>query len=308
MKRIAEIDQKLDLMVTISVSPRSHWFQVTEKYHWRYPGRVFDESGKKVLQIHLQKDLVPQKDVSILTALPNCVTKNNYYTARFDIQDSKSVDLILSMLQIPSVILSENYVYGGRVFYTFRYHNSVMKQVSDALQQLFECGECKLVYLGKSAGIVELLNDVSRNVQLSVVKVTIPITTLQTLPADISNLGFLWELETRQTKSKGAKVILYCDSPLNWANTVSEQDGIYELPINEQTNLELNEIAYNARLPLIGLFGTGKGESIDITTFLPTYCMEEFLENFYKRSNSRKESNIYLNMSAPLTLDMWEWI
>jgi hypothetical protein len=308
VKRIAEIDKKLDLMVTISVKPGSQWFKITENLEWRYPGRVFEESGKKFFQIYLQKNLISQKDLSILTFMPNCVIKNNYYTASFEIRDSKSVDLILKMLQIRSVILSENYVYRGEIFYTFRYHNSVMKQVSDALQLLFENGRCKLVYLGRSSGIVAILNDASRNVQLSVVKITMPLPIIQDLPADVSNLEVIAEIETRQMKAQGAKVILYGDSHLTWAKTVSEEDGIHEFSINESANFQLNEMVYDAKLPLTGSFGTGKGESFEITMFLPTYGMDEFLADFYKMSSSAGKSNIYLNMSAPLTPDMWDWI
>ncbi|MGC8515460.1 MAG: hypothetical protein ACP5OC_04905 [Thermoplasmata archaeon] len=308
MKRIAEIDKKLDLMVTISVKPSSQLFKITENLEWRYPGRVFEESGKKFFQIYLQKNLIPQKDLSILTFMPNYVIKNNYYTASFGIRDSKAVDLILNMLQIPSVILSENYVYRGETFYTFRYHNSVMKQVSDALQLLFEYGRCKLVYLGKSSGIVAMLNDASRNAQLSVIKITMQLSIIEALPADISDLEVISEIETRQMKAQGAKVILYGDSNLNWAKTVSEDDGIHEFLINQSVNFQLNEMVYNAKLPLTGSFGTVKGESIEITMFLPTYCMDEFLADFYKTSSGLEKSKIYLNMSAPLTPDMWDWI
>lgn len=308
MKRISEIDKKLDLMATISVKPEPQWFKITENLEWRYPGRVFEESGKKFFQIYLQKNLISQKDLSILTFMPNYVIKNNYYTTSFDIKDSQSVDLILSMLQIPSVILSENYVYRGAIFYTFRYHNSVMKQVSDALQRLFEYGRCKLIYLGKSTGIKALLNEASRNVQLSVVKITMPLPVVEFIPAGILNLEVMAELETRQMKAPGAKAILYCDSNLNWARTVSEEDGIHELSMNESINFQLNEMVYNAKLPLTGSFGTGKGESLEVTMFLPTYCMDEFMADFYKMSSSTEKSNIYLNMSAPLTPDMWDWI
>jgi hypothetical protein len=308
LKRIAEIDKKLDLMVTISVKPQSQWFKITESLEWRYPGRLFDEGGKRIFQIYLQKNLISQKDLSILTFMPNCVVKNNYYTAAFDIKDSKSVDLILSMLQIPSVILSENYVYKGDVYYTFRYHNSVMKQVSDTLQLLFEYGRCRLVYLGKSAGIIALLNDASRNVHLSVVRFTMPLPVIESLPADISKLEFLAELETRQMKAQGAKVILYGNTHLPWAKTVSEKDEIHEFSMNEPVTYQLTEMAHNAKLPLIGSFGTGNGDTIEITLFLPAYGMDEFLANFYKLPTIKERPKIYLTMSAPLTPDMWEWI
>lgn len=212
------------------------------------------------------------------------------------------------MLQIPSVILSENYVYKGDVYYTFRFHNSVMKQVSDTLQLLFEYGRCRLVYLGKSAGIVALLNDASRNVQLSVVRFKMPLPIIESLPADISKLEFLAELETRQMKAHGAKVILYGSTHLPWAKTVSEKDEIHELSINEPVTYRLTEMAYKAKLPLIGSFGTGDGETIEITLFLPAYGLDEFLANFYKLSTSREQPKIYLTTSAPLTPDMWEWI
>lgn len=308
MKRIAEIDRKLDMMVTISVQPRHKWFQITENFEWRYPGRVLEESGRKVFQIFLQKNLISQKDLSILTFMPNLVTRNNYYTASFDFKDTKNIDLLLSMLEIPSVVLSENYIYKGKAFYTFRYHNSAMKQVSDALQVLFEDGRCKLVYLGKSAGIMAILNEASKHVQLSMVKIVKPSPTGAALLDDISNFDLISELETRQMKAQGAKLILYYDSHLTWAKTVSEEDGIYELPINDLATFELNKMAYDARLPVIGSFSTGKGDSLEITMFLPTYCLNEFLANFYKLITAPGKSNIYLNVSAPFTIEMWEWI
>ena len=125
-----------------------------------------------------------------------------------------------------------------------------MKQVSDVLQRLFEYGRCKLIYLGKSTGIMALLNEASRNVQLSVVKITMPLPVVKFIPAGIVNLEVMAELETRQIKAQGAKVILYCDSNLTWARTVSEEDGIHELSINESINFQLNEMVYNAKLPL----------------------------------------------------------
>ncbi len=306
MIKISDVDVRLDFMITLAIRPRAQWFKIAESLKDEFPARLFEESEKKVLQIYLPKHSISQKDASIIKSMPKGVEKNEYYTQAFVVQDTHAYNVLYALLDIRSMIIAQTFVLRGELYFSFRFHNSVMRQVNVALGKILENGRFRLIYLGMSPGILSLIDNANRNTPLSVIRIMMPITGFTNLPEGIGSIEFLAEGEIRRIDAAGTKVIIYTDKEIPSLTSISKEDKIYESIISEPFNLKLAEMAHQARIPLMGLFGTFKDGNIEITMLLPTSETDEYLQLFQALKSSMNMEDVILVMCAPVNKGVLE--
>ena len=297
------------MMCTLSVTMKSPWFDMASRLNQVTLARIYEDQGKKILVLYFQKSGIPREQISTILANKSAVDKAGYYSIVEGIKEADPINVLLDVLDVPSVLLCDFYIQGVNLFVSFRFHRSVLEEVNRVLLSLYEPKKrASIVYLGRSPGLVSIVKRISDDIPLSVVRVSIPPQQTNMSRGGESFPEIVAEGETRYMGSSAPRAVFYSGSKLGWARTISEEDGIYEASMDEPFSWGLTIHAYRARIPLVATFGKNVSDRIEITSILPSTEVQDYLDTFADSQGASGEPAGKLDLCIPFNEEVWNTI
>ena len=270
------------MLCTFSIALKSIWFDMASKMSGRVPARLYEESGVPMIQMYFHKRGLSKERISVIMANRNSVEKQSYYSIAEKIENVEPVNEVLKIKEVPSVLMAESYVEGGNLYLSFRFHSSLLDQVNRVMDTVSRSNtSSRVVFLGASPGLIFLLNKISSNTPLSVIRIRMPIPNLEDVPQGLTGINLIGEGEARSIDMDKSRVILYSSMKVEWASTISSKDNVFEMMLVEPFNLALAVKAHESRVPLMASFGTTVDSLVEITVFLPLSEVEDYLGAYY---------------------------
>lgn len=264
-------------------------------------------SNKLVLVLYFFKKHMPRNMVANIMLNKSAVEKKGYFYAAEEV-DEQSLDPVLKVLNLPSSMIAESFLTGDELHVSFRLHNSDLKALNSIIRARDQEGaKFKVLFLGRSNGIVKVLNRINRDFPLSVLRFKVS-REKATLGKSDSSKEILGESDTRRITEGDSKMILYPDHDLDWATPISVEDHLYRVDLKEPFTRTLTDKAYKAMIPIMAFFGNTSTDSIEFTTFLPTDDVELMIPIFFSLAFEMDRTRSILELCVPLEEEVWNWL
>ncbi|MCL4328967.1 MAG: hypothetical protein M1151_07175 [Candidatus Thermoplasmatota archaeon] len=312
---ISEVDRKLDKMCVLALHQESPWFRMASRMEKPAPAYIFSESDKTMLQIDYPRDQLRKQDISAIMANPAGMEKRTYLTITERINNVKHFSIVSEIMDLPSVVATNSYLSGQELFVSFRFHRSVQDDLEVHLATLFGInGRARIAYMGKSPGIVSMLDRLNAETPISIVQVSLDLSSENTsdhpmLTAAGSGAEILGEADLRNSADGGARTIIYSKQRLGIPfPTLSEEDFIYESRTNIATFMEGRRMGNEARIPRLAVFLRVLKDRLVETTFIPTTEAGDYISQLFHMMSTRKKSQLRLEVFSPLQKGAWTWL
>lgn len=309
---IKDADRKLEMAITIAITVKSPWFDISSIADQEIPGYLYSNNDRIVYQTYIHRKKVSRGLHSAVMRHTRVAEKSQYYVITEELSRSMDLSSLNAILNIPSVIPTNSYVKGNEMYISFRFHSTFLQEVNSALVPLLSSDlKARIAFLGPSPGIVSILNDINANTAISVVRYTLSIPSdyeIVDLAVKKDREG-LAELDPRTQQETLARLILYSNIPLRGNITaISETEMIYEASLQKRFVVESKSLEPGSRIPRIAYFLRISGERVEETVFIPEVEAQDYLNILFGKGSSDPDELPHLEFYSQLNKEMWEWL
>ena len=209
------------------------------------------------------------------------------------------------LLELPSMIIDAHFVEGCCHYFYFRFHSSMIREISRLIMSEEAPEGMSVKYLGKNDPEHDAMDYFGGKIPLNIVSLTStpPDTELSSGTNPIRTRG--WTRETKYLRTDGKiKSIFYLDEALKSIPSgvveISGEGGIYEVATENPLLSEIGRLSRNVTLPALNRSQALIDERFEIQCVSPNMFNPELMERIKAAKDKFPEWNLTLTGIKPV--------
>ena len=280
---VEEIDKKLDMELSFSMSSKNPLAPFAEKFYiFSLSNWIFRNATFELYYIIPVSETVTNEMRMFLEGM-GARRKGDVWIIFRGTEAAPRISIMKHLMGVESLVLNYSYLEGNIVNFNFRFHSSQMEKVSDAIMSLTENNvEFENLVITKSNGLVSLINFISQKTPLCYTRFIAEVS--QPTALSLGNaVDYIWERETRfQTDNSGVVSLFYMegnqtDVDLRGFSEISRKDGILASPLTWPMLDFYSKLALEFPIPVISRTQKFSRSSIFLDTILPVSNLDDHL-------------------------------
>ena len=280
---VEEIDKKLDMELSFSMSSKNPLASFAEKFHiFSLSNWIFRNAMFELYYIIPVSETVTNEMRMFLEGM-GAKRKGDVWIILRGTEDAPRIPIMKHLMEVESLVLNYSYLEGNMVNFNFRFHSSQTEKVSDAIMDLTENNvEFRNLVITKGNGLVSLINFISRKTPLCYTRFMAEVSHPTALSLG-NAVDFTWEREARfQTDNSSVGSLFYMegnqtDVDLRVFSEISRQDGIFASPLTWPMLDFYSKLALEFPIPVISRTQKFSRSSIFLDTILPVSNLDDHL-------------------------------
>ncbi|MHB1709043.1 MAG: hypothetical protein ACYCT2_06180 [Thermoplasmataceae archaeon] len=280
---VEEIDKKLDMELSFSMSSKNPLAPFAEKFHiFSLSNWIFRNATFELYYIIPVSETVTNEMRMFLEGM-GAMRKGDVWIVLRGAEVAPRTPIMKYLMDVESLVLNYSYLEGNMVNFNFRFHSLQTEKVSDAIMSVTENNvELKNLVITKGNGLVSLINFISQKTPLCYTRFIAEVSKPTALCLG-NAVDYVWERETRfQTDNSGIGSLFYLegnrtDVDLRGFSEISRKDGIFSSPLTWPMLDFYSKLALEFPIPVISRTQKFSRSSIFLDTILPVSNLDDHL-------------------------------
>ena len=307
------IDGKLDRCVHLKITHKKGVFDLLRLYNGRLETYYLKETNTTNLQIYIPGAAMENGRLSALKSRKDLLNLGSFYTIVEDISKYYNFNIIVKILNIPSVLTMDSYLIGNDAHFVFKYHSNFGKQISEAISGALEDDQSVFIEEIRSLGTYK--NEIMR------INNSVPLIALQSsfiIPEENGALfevalkypDTVTEVEPRSITVYGLRAISYGSQPIavEGMTPISEGTFVYETKQLESVMMKRRQELNRRRIPRISTILELRSNRIFNTTIIPEASAKVQLATYLKTDFQAKKLEPKLEFYSRMNEDTWNYL
>lgn len=283
----------LDTRCIVALQQSNDLFRFLKSIRGNIPAYVFLEGDKAQLQLYFNEDTTNPHDISFLEKY-GAKKFDDLYIIKQKISNRDELGMINKLISEPMVASNAVYVSNGWLVVDLRFHSSKYQDISRILgSYMHKTDKIRLLYLGDSPGLSDILDELNQRVPLSMVVFEIPLGEANIPDSLLMGDIDLLETENSLLMDNRIKVILYRKGENGEFEAVAE---------NRVENMLISEIRRRANEQMIiryNMFVKRKGDFVRMLVIMPSNQINRYLRIVFSVAIDNQNLPVSLVSAAP---------
>lgn len=190
---VPKLTELLDACVVLTSPLNSAASGLTKKYHVALYGQISFKGSRIIMHAFFPRHFLPDPDEATFVQLSNAKDLGSVYMVETRIENAGMMEFLKSACDIPSSIVFSPRIVNGRFEVTLLFNHTVTGDVSDLITTLSESGsDASITRLGKPADILQALTEISREIPLSFLELSLEMPAGKGITEEQKTIGKKW--------------------------------------------------------------------------------------------------------------------